>query len=380
VLKLYDTIAIKSPYITEAHAEQIKKQCILRESIDLRTGQILYQITTGSLRGSYDSRISIKVDNKEWKQNVSTCGRQIIRSPVLVETKPFIYIECSVHKAMLGHNIYGGPTDFKYAIKWLIEELEKQLEVILPYYADWEVKRVDVAEVYELPSFESCQEWFYIVNNSSFPRRQVYRFGKTGLYVQGSTTTLKFYHKGPEFVKHDKKRVKWLLTEVKLFELIAKADCIIRVEVEIKTRKLEYELGSLPKVKDIDDNQMMEIYDKEVKKLLKEGADSMKIVRRTKAVETRLFTVYDSNLAGTLFGTWLRFTSVGEDSVKKMMPKRTFYRHKKLLQEAGVSWTGTDIVKTVELVPADFSPVRTDKRRLDISVEEAKQHLLKQVV
>lgn len=386
--KLYDTIGIKSPYISKERAVMIHKKCLRKECIDLSTGELIYQITTGSLEGSFDARISIRVDNKEWKIKEKPARTIIVHAgdlkalkvPELVETQWFVYVEASVHKAMLGHNIYGGPTDIRHAIAWLIKKVEELLEVDLPFYGDWEVKRVDVAEVFELSSFKACQEWFSMMTNTSFPRRQVYRFGDCGLYAQGSSTTVKFYHKGVEFVKHDRKRLKRFLKESVLSELIEKANCIIRTEVEIWPKKFEYDFGHSPKVSELNDKYFKDIYDKEVKKLLKEGDKSMKIVRRTKAVEMRLFKTYDERLAGILFGMWLRLSSVGEKAVKETVSKRTFYRNRKLLIEAGVSWNGTDIVKTIELVPEDFSPVSTDKRRIDVSTEEAKQHLFKKAI
>lgn len=386
--KIYDTIGIKSPYITREKAELIHKKCVRREGIDLSTGELIYQITTGSLEGSYDARISIRVDNKEWQVTEKPTEMIIkhlgdiksLKVPELIETEWFVYVEASVHKAMLGHNIYGGPTDIQESIDWLVNKVSELLEVDLPVYTDWQIRRVDIAEVFELESYEACKEWFSILTNTSFPRRQVYRFGDTGLYAKGSSTTVKFYHKGVEFLKHDRCRLKKLLSSSALCNLMEKADCIIRAEVEVKAKKLEYDFGYLPKVNELKDEYFKQLYDTEVKKLLKEGDESMKTVRRTKAVEMRLNKIYEERLAGILFGMWLRLSSVGEKAVKGSMSKATYYRNVKLLREAGVSWTGTDIIKTIELVPEDFSPISTDIRKLEISLEEAKKQLLKMAI
>ncbi|OPY59648.1 MAG: Phage replication protein CRI [Pelotomaculum sp. PtaU1.Bin035] len=349
---------------------------------------IMYQVTTGSLEGSFDARISIRVDNKEWQvtnKPVEMILRRAgnlkeLKMPEMVETEWFIYVEASVHKAMLGHNVYGGPIDIQASIKWLVEKLEEILEVDLPIYQDWEVRRVDVAEVFELDSFEACQEWFAILTNTSFPRRQIYRFGQTGLYAQGKTTTVKFYHKGPELVKHDKSRLKKFLKYDIIFNLIEKANKIIRTEVEIKALKLKNDFGYLPKVKELKDEYLKSVYDCEVKKLIKEGNESMKVVRRTKAVHIRLYKVYNERLAKILYGFWSELCSVGESTVKSLTPKKTYYRNRKLLMDAGISWIGTDNIRTLEFVPEDFSPVSTDKRKLDMSLEDAKKELFKKAI
>lgn len=383
----YDTIGIKSPYITEEASANIQNSCVRREGIDLASGEILYQITTGSLEGSYDSRISIKVDNKEWEQEQRSL-RTIITNPkeakyrpvpILQETKPFIYIEASVHKAMLGHNVYGGPENFQECVKWLVTKVSQLIGHDLPNYEEWEVRRVDVAEVYRLKNFEACQEWFRGLNNCTFPRReQVNRYGTSGLFINGSTSVIKFYHKGPEFIKHDRKRLKRFIGEEKLIELIGIANDIIRAEVEIKTRKLQYDFGHVPLVKEVTDSYLHGLHDREVERMLRESKTDLTKVRRSRAVEKRLFGMYDDRLAGILLGTWYRLSAVGEKEVKKTMTKRTFYRHRELLEKAGVSWKGTDVViRMLELVPSDFSPVRKDPRRLKITTEEAIEYMKK---
>jgi hypothetical protein len=71
-------------------------------------------------------------------------------------------------------------------------------------------------------------------------------------------------------------------------------------------------------------------------------------------------------VASSLFATWVQFSALGEDESRKDMKRATFYLHRKQLQDAGVSWHGADvaIVNRTSLIPAGFSPVRADLRRL----------------
>ena len=56
---------------------------------------------------------------------------------------------------------------------------------------------------------------------------------------------------------------------------------------------------------------------------------------------------------------------MGEKQLKERLKRTTYYRHIKLLKDAGISWLGTDIkVKDTYIVPADFAPIRNDIRRL----------------
>jgi hypothetical protein len=74
----------------------------------------------------------------------------------------------------------------------------------------WIVRRVDWAENYALP-FTAIQEFFEGIYTIQFPRRKGIKYGDHAVYFPGSTTTVKIYHKGLEFAKHDSKRMKWFL-------------------------------------------------------------------------------------------------------------------------------------------------------------------------
>lgn len=354
-----DTITLKSPYVSFDIASKVENECIKRQGIDIKTGELLYEITTASLVGSYDNKISIKIENTEYVNGVQ------------VQCEPYIILEASVHKAILGHNVFGGPEDFQKSCEYLIKLVERLIQVELPNYKEWFVNRVDIAEVYELPSFEAVQEWFKGINTADFPRRAVTRYGLSGIYAQGSTTTLKFYHKGVEFGKHDKARLKKLLSDDKLMSLQSYANKIIRCECEIKSRKLKYDFGHLPAVGDVTNDYINNVHDVEVKRFLKEGVKMMLLVSNAHEVKARLYEMYSSALAGTLLGTWYQLTTLGEHSVKKSLPKNTYYRHIRQLKDAAVSWHCTDVIlKKHSLIPQGFAPVRMDSRRIAEEVPE----------
>lgn len=359
-----DTITLKSPYISEEIANKIKFECVSRQGLQIKTGELLYQITTGSLVGSYDSKISIKVKEEEY----SKLG--------IVPSKPYVILEASVHKAMLGHNVFGGPEDYQKSCEYLIKLVETLIQIELPTYSEWFAERIDVSEVYELPSFESVQEWFRGLNSADYPRRSVNRYGLSGIYAKGSTTTLKFYHKGVEFSKHDRSRLKNIFKDDKLNSIQDIANKLIRCECEIKARKLKSDFGHLPSVGDVTTEYINNVHDVEVRRFLKEGDKMMILVSNAKEVNARLREVYSPGLAGILLGTWYKLTTLGEASVKKDMPLRTYYRQIKQLKDACVTWLGSDVILLDHsLIPKGFSPVRSDPRRLvDESPEIIEQY------
>lgn len=362
--------------------------------IDMKTMDMRYCITNGELKGSYDSRISIQVKRELWitenQNGMNTVGK--LRGKNVThkqQCKPYIVVEASIHKLFIGHNIYGGTSDFQGSCEYLIHVIEGILGAVLPDSMIWMVKRIDYAYVFNLGSMEACNEFFYLMKNSSYPRRGTPTFyGLHGLDLAASTTVVKAYLKGVEFRKHDFKRLSQagIFTEDQLFEMLMLASGILRFEVGIKSKKLKYDFekgqinpkgifvkryGHEPFVKDISTKYLDDLYDIEVNRLMKDGRSESKLIRDSMEVETRLNELYGSSLANVLFSAWLKITNFGIEFYRKGVPDRTYYRNKKLLIESGVSFNlakGKNLVeitgKTKSLIPDDFQPIATDDRRL----------------
>jgi II/X family phage/plasmid replication protein len=369
---MIDTIRLSSPPISEELVLSIEQFLERRSCDDLSTGERKYEFTSGGLLGSYDNRINVQIEREEWvyhppvfsKRSAGSIGATKGQS-VKESCEPYLVIEGSVHKAMMGHNIFGGACEFFPACSWFLDELSNRMSVELPSVALWRVLRVDIAEAYDLGSYEAVQEVIQGLNSAEYPRRKVVRFGSESLHSAGRTSTVKAYHKGPEFSKHDRKRLSLYLDPPDLFRLQSQANDILRLETSIKTKKLVDDFGSKPFITEVSTSYLEQVHDTEVARLLSEGKTDMDTVRNNKAVMTRLQETYNPELASRLFGTWLSLAALGEDGVKKSIKRSTFYLHKKQLQEAGVSWLSTDIyVKTHTAIPEGFSLTRSDSRRL----------------
>jgi II/X family phage/plasmid replication protein len=364
-----DTVKLRSPYVTEAVAVLIENCLVTRTAIDRATGELLYELTAGSLEGSWDSRISVKVSREEW---VST---RRVSNPKQVDTvlrpcDPYIEIEGSVHKALMGHNVYGGPCDFLASCRWFIAHLTLGFGCELPEADSWFVRRVDWAEIYELP-YEAIEQYVHGLNNATFPRRKVTRYGDESIFCPGTTSAVKLYHKGPEFSKHDYRRLRPLMNtqqqrEGYLVNLQNRANELLRVETTVKARKLDDDFKHPPMVREMTEAYLVAIHDREVARLLREGGATMKTVRKHHEVRDRLYETYEPRLASLLFGTWLQLAALGEKVTREKLPKTTFYRQREQLQVAGVAWHGADVrvVEVATILPADFSPVRSDPRRV----------------
>lgn len=367
---MYDTVVLKSPEIDEETKDKIMSFCNRYDGLDMFTGELLYTFTSGMLEGSYDYRIRISVDNGEW---VKPDGQ----APVKVYSYWYMKIECSLHKLIMNHNCFGGPVDAKASIAYLVKFLAECMCVQLPEYGKWEVEKLDVSRIFVFNDKQICKRIMNNFRNATYTRRkpQIY---DTSFMFAGSTTTTKFYWKGPEFEKHDYKRMqKYIckildmsysethgdLTRQKLIRLKIDYDKIlerayrtIRYECSIKPRKLK-ELFGTEKVyvHMLKDALLTQCADIELRKLIKEDED-MEIVRRSDLVRERLISKHGSNYGMKLFGTWSSLVSEGENATKDSMNKSTYYDHRKLLIESGVSWTmSNNHLKAFSIVPEDFT-------------------------
>lgn len=396
-----DTVKLRSPFIDETLAQFLESHSILRQGIDLSTGEILYELTTGNLDGSYDSRVSFRVMRED--HILDKNGR-----PVLQPSKPYIVTEASFHKFFYGQNVYGNPTGFQSLCVRFVDVLGSLFDndpSLLPSATRWQVRRVDWAEVYRLSSL-AIPEFFRGISHCKFPRRSAKsaKYGTNAVYFPGSTTTVKLYHKGPEFAVHDKNRIKQALikkvfeetkhlcqyddgtkksnaseqyeknfrkVDKKLKALQRLADNRLRVEVEILADKLSAdftpphaEKARFPLVSEITDEYLKQIHDSEIFKLLKEGKTDMETVRTADKVLARLNAMYGKRSANPLNHFWSVLAGRGEDIARSQYSESQFYANRKKLVDAGISWHSSNIfiLEQDTALPKDFTPIRSNSR------------------
>lgn len=392
-----DTVKLRSPVIDETLAGFLENQSILRQGIELSSGEILYELTTGNLDGSFDSRISFRVMREDHVLNKN--GR-----PELVPCLPYVVAEASLHKCFSGQNIYGGPIDFQSSCARFIDVLGVLLGddgELLPSAKLWQVRRVDWAEVYQLTP-AAVVEFFRGISHCKFPRRSAKsaKYGTNAVYFPGKTTTVKLYHKGPEFKEHDRNRLKQALTRIrfqqfpgahaydenfrwvdrKLKALQRLADNRLRVEVEIHSEKLSAdftpphsEKSRFPLVSEITDDYLKKLHDLEIYRLLKEGKTEMETVRTADAVIQRLNALYGKRTANPLYSFWTMLAGRGEDVTKSQYSESQFYANRKRLIDAGVSWHSSNVLILAEqdsALPRDFLPMRNSPRFCNTRVRE----------
>lgn len=198
-----DTVKLRSPSLPHELADRLEQLSILKSGTDLFTGEELWSITTGELDGSYDSRISFRVMREDF-----VCDKN--GTPQLQPCDPYIIVEASWPKVFHGQNVFGTIDHFQDSAEWFVDVLQRLFGLAddeLPYAKHWEVRRVDWAEMFDLP-FSAVSDFFRCLAACKFPRRKLAKYGVHAIHAPGSTTTLRLYHKGPEFKEHDHAKLK----------------------------------------------------------------------------------------------------------------------------------------------------------------------------
>jgi II/X family phage/plasmid replication protein len=317
-----------SPDVVDA----VTAASVRRSAVDNANGETLWSFTTGELEGSFDHRVRFKVaDNR-------------------------ITVEGSVHKLLLGHNIFGGSDDLYACAHFLVAGLSARLCLELPSATTWEVHQIDQANAYLFSTFDAVEGYFRALQGVSYPRRKVSRHAFQSIHVPGRLTTVKLYHKGVEFAVHDRKRLKRQMLRQDLEWLQRYADSVLRSEVSLR-RRLAEDFGHWPLVSEIPDGYAKRVHDSELARLVREGKADMETVRTFLEVKARLGDVYTPRSAHLLLGTWMQLSAMGEVETRKGMSRPTFFRHRQQLLEAGCSWHSADIHQGAQVFPMDFVPV-----------------------
>ncbi|MDR3289436.1 MAG: phage/plasmid replication protein, II/X family [Peptococcaceae bacterium] len=381
---MIDTIGLESPEIGFDSASKIESALKKYYGVDLKTGEVMYQFISGQLVGSYDSSVSVRVSYErlipqyELKPegrfyNELTGKTEFLPTKTIVKMvkckcEPYLYVECSIHKLLLGHNVFGGTDNIKFCVEFVVKLLKQSFDVDLPVPSSWLIRRIDPAMVFNLGRFESVSEYLRGLKHCYFPRKKVIAYKFESIYVPGRVTTLKLYHKGPEFYKHDRKRLLKTMKPSKVDLLQRIANKLLRVELEIKAQRLRLDFeGELPTYEKITVAYLQKTLDKEVFKLLREKQepDRIEVYRTTESVLNRINASQMSNRKKrSLFSFWVNLATLGEEVVKESISKTVFYRDRKALIALNISWHQSDIVINEQFsgVPEGFVPVTTDKR------------------
>ena len=316
---MIDTIKIFA-MINKDTYDVICNNTIIKTSYNSGTGEIYYKLVNDSLKGSYDSNLSVRVGEGIKYHFIDNY---------------YIEIEGSYHKIVRGYNSHNGFYNIVSICKNLISFVETSYNISLPDIHHWFLQRVDIACCFDLHNNKSVADYINNLSLCSYPRRNIKHYQDESIYTTGTTTTLKIYNKKLEFKKHDLK--KFIMTNFNLDNYLATIDGFIRFECEIKKKRLEsLYLKKYVRILSVNYKELKEIWKCEFMKLLNFFESDLNIVRSKEDIERRLFTCYSSVKARNLYNFYLSLVVDGYRVVKKRTSKSSFYRNVKDLKSVNI--------------------------------------------
>lgn len=340
---MIDTIKLLIPIEDRDSREKLKSRLIRFRKEDLSAGRIHFEFFRSNVKlGSFNRTIALK----------ST------------EDPLGFFIEFSVPKYAKGNNvemIY--PHDLITYFDTLLSELSEKLEFALPHYSTWIIYKLDICYNWFLQDKAEAEYAMHFLQRIDFPRKKKYNYDTSVMFI-GSAYTIKFYLKGPEFLKNDFKEI----PETQGHNLIYEAEKIVRYEIGFRREYLEKILGKeTVYLQDVADDSLIE-------NLLKDYLEKkiFRYLTNQSITEAKVEEVLDRNFTKRMSMTLFLFykSYYFDPSLKRKMltggaNRSTIYRHKKLLKKVGIgsdlSEVNTHILEKLVIPSPDTKFVLTPK-------------------
>ena len=335
---MIDTIKIFT-MIDKNTFNKINNISIVKSSVNRRTGELIYELNSSKIVGSYSNTINIRI------------GDGAVYGFVGYK---YISIEGSYHKLLNGYNSHNGYYNLIEIVNFFISAVNYDFKVNLPDVSHWFLQRIDIACVFDLSDNQKVKDYINNLSFCNYPRRNIKHFQDESIYCSGTSTTLKIYNKMLEFKKHDMRNLFNYNFNIENYLNIIKG--FIRFECEIKKKKLEsiYKKKYI-RIKNVNYQDLKKVWSDEFMKLLSYFKEDLKVVREKKDIEKRLFSMYGSVKGRNIYNFYTSIMVDGLKNVKNRTTRTTFYRYIKCLKDANVDYSQKYKV-TLENKIIDFNP------------------------
>ncbi|TDP40701.1 II/X family phage/plasmid replication protein [Idiomarina aquatica] len=269
------------------------------------------------VKGSFCSSISIKTNNVRFnKDGIHEYGEQL-------------YIDGNPAKFLQGHNCFGS-NDVSFLLSEMVRQAFSSLDVELTdmalasiLHGNFEVKRIDITAMYELPSASDVDAWIYALSNSAKSRHGLPELTDRTLYFgkRSRRYATKIYSKFRELQSGRKEHA--LPNHLVNTPLLGWTANKVRIEHVLRAPELKKQAQNL--------FNRDALFGKDLKpdlinKLFTEYLGRIEMSGQMTATDKQLHSI-DTKLRGT-YELWRQ----GLD-IRSMMSKATFYRHRAELKE-----------------------------------------------
>lgn len=168
---------------------------------------------------------------------VGSHNHSIIINPK--ETFGGIFVEFSVPKYVFGNNVEMiKPREVREHLEKFKSEMESHFDIKLSSLESWEIFRLDFCYNWTLQESTIARGAMDFIQKIDYPRKKKYLYDTSVMY-KGSSYTIKFYLKGPEFLKNSRKEMEQK-RGVDITSFYTEwAFMTLRYEVELKKKHLQ---------------------------------------------------------------------------------------------------------------------------------------------
>lgn len=152
-----------------------------------------------------------------------------------------ISIELSLPKYFYGHNIY---LLYESQLQECLSRLFSDLFEYFGSFPDlslWKVQRLDLCYAWKYRTQEQADQILSTIRSFKYPRKRVSFFDTSVMYI-GSSYSVKWYLKAPEFHKHDFREMK-LRDLDRAYQLLGFSEGVLRFEVTLRKASFKTHFG-----------------------------------------------------------------------------------------------------------------------------------------
>lgn len=270
---------------------------------------------TGEIEWSTPCRESVRSDSHQVQLKIGACDLEISGSPA--------------RSMGLPHNVFGS-YDIRECARAHIEVARKYLSFAVPgELALYRVTRVDCTENYDMGGKPECNQALTWLRQADGGRYKVASELETVYWSKGGRLRSgKAYHKGSH-IRYELKRGNINISE----EHVKLSDSLLRLELKLGG---EWWYRAEKVWMEYTDEDFKEIHLGYFSGLIGEGIE---VVQMDNGLLQNLEKVAPTEgQALAAYRTWAVIKSVGVKLAQEGMARPTWYRHRKLLFAAGLSW------------------------------------------
>jgi II/X family phage/plasmid replication protein len=355
---MIDTVRFRT-LITEKQKEIVEKIGRRTESYEVATGEYYYSFTNSNLKGSWDTNIQLKVQEK------------VVVGEIY---KYALYVECSLHKLILGHNCFGGSDDLYSQLLFLQDVLLKELQLYVSL-DKITITRIDYAFVYRLQNQTQSVNYIKQFHMALYRNKEPTLTKETSVFWKTQNWSFKIYDKLSDFNVHDFKKSKFTVSFYKSI------NGILRVETTFRKKQLEkMHYKKDLKVQDINIELLKEFTEDKIFYFEKQigNKSTRKTVTDFEEVMNRLYSNPDitKRKAANVLNSYNIIRLIGTQGLRKTLKSSAYYDHKKILENIGVDIVNNtinnkleNINKNKKLWPEDFTLINKKYRILDDDID-----------